>query len=300
MKKIIIIGHGFCGLTTAVLLTMRGQPVETLGIASEAASIITETSKHSQVPELKDTLIHVIANKTLRFIDNLHPADVFIISAPATIAQTGIDPLIDQPITRADCSPLFYAAKGILSRLQPGNIVILESKASPRTTIDLLQPLLEQTGIKAGVDFFLAYCPQRCNPSNTLQELTHTDIIIGGINQASARAASTVYQTYMLGQMHITNSTTAELVHLAQSSYIDINIAFAREFSRISERYGVDPLTAADLANRNPAVNLQPRLSLACYPEQNSETLLLVPGSPHDTRLLQTARAINNTPNTRP
>jgi UDP-N-acetyl-D-mannosaminuronic acid dehydrogenase len=92
---------------------------------------------------------------------------------------------------RADLSYVVSAAEAILPYLKPGNLVVLESTSPPRTTVDLVAPILERSGLRAGADFHLAYTPERVLPGQILRELIENARVIGGVDRASAEAGRT-------------------------------------------------------------------------------------------------------------
>jgi len=151
------------------------------------------------------------------------------------------------------------AAESILPHLEAGNLVILEATSPPRTTTDLVRPILERSGLEAGEDFLLAYSPERVLPGRILHELAHNSRVIGGVNPASAEAGKALYECFVESEITCTDATTAEMVKLMENTYRDINIAAANEFSRLAERFQVDVWEAIEIANRHPRVEiLQP------------------------------------------
>jgi UDP-N-acetyl-D-mannosaminuronic acid dehydrogenase len=140
--------------------------------------------------------------------------------------------------------------------LRKGNLVVLESTSPPRTTVDLVVPILERSGLKAGTDFFVAYSPERVLPGQILRELVENARVIGGITPASAQAGYDLYSTFVKGDIYKTDATTAEMVKLMENTYRDVNIAIANEFSRLAERFGVDVWEAIKLASLHPRVKI--------------------------------------------
>ena len=128
--------------------------------------------------------------------------------------------------------------------------MVLESTSPPRTTIDLLAPILERSGLKAGSGFHLGYSPERVLPGQILRELIENARVIGGIDPASAEAGRDLYATFVNGEIFLTDATTAEMVKLMENTYRDVNIAIANEFARLADRFGVDVWEAISLANR--------------------------------------------------
>ena len=138
---------------------------------------------------------------------------------------------------RADMRFVISATQAVVPYLQPGNLVILESTSPPRTTLNLVAPILEQSGLKAGRDFFLAYSPERVLPGQILKELQENARVLGGIDLASAEAARDLYSVFVKGEIVLTDATTAEMVKLMENTYRDVNIAIANEFSRLADYF---------------------------------------------------------------
>ena len=161
--------------------------------------------------------------------------------------------------------------------------------------MDLVQPILERSGLKAGSDFLLAYSPERVLPGKILQELTENARVIGGINQASSEAGRDLYAHFVKGEIVLTDATTAEMVKLMENTYRDVNIAIANEFSRLAERFGVDVWEAITIANRHPRVkilNPGPGVGGHCI---SVDPWFLVEAAPDLTELINTSRHVNDT-----
>ncbi|HQE94017.1 MAG TPA: hypothetical protein PLQ66_14695 [Anaerolineae bacterium] len=137
--------------------------------------------------------------------------------------------------------------------LRQGNLVILESTSPPRTTVDVVRPILERSGLRAGQDFLLAYSPERVLPGQILHELVENSRVIGGIDRTSTEAGRDLYATFVQGEIVLTDATTAEMVKLMENTYRDINIAIANEFARLADRFGVNVWEAIAIANRHPS-----------------------------------------------
>jgi UDP-N-acetyl-D-mannosaminuronic acid dehydrogenase len=186
------------------------------------------------------------------------------------------------------------AAEMILPYLQPGNLVILESTSPPQTTTDLVKPILEQSGLNAGDDFYLAYSPERVLPGKILHELVNNDRVVGGINRKSGELARKLYQSFVKGEILLTNPVTAEMVKLMENTFRDVNIALANEFSRMAERLSFNIWEAIELANHHPRVNILrpgPGVGGHCI---SVDPWFLVETAPDITSLIHTSRNVND------
>jgi UDP-N-acetyl-D-mannosaminuronic acid dehydrogenase len=178
--------------------------------------------------------------------------------------------------------------------LRKGNLVILESTSPPRTTVDLVKPILERSGLKAGVDFFLCYSPERVLPGQILKELVENARVVGGITPESAEAGCALYAIFVKGEILATDATTAEMVKLMENTTRDVNIAIANEFARLAEKFGVNVWEAIRLANRHPRINiLQPGPGVGghCI---GVDPWFFVEAAPELTSMIYHARQVND------
>ncbi|RPI78191.1 MAG: nucleotide sugar dehydrogenase, partial [Chloroflexi bacterium] len=185
-------------------------------------------------------------------------------------------------------------AESIVPCLRKGNLVVLESTSPPRTTVDVVAPILESSGLRAGQDFHLAYTPERVLPGQILRELIENARVIGGIDRSSAEAGCDLYNLFVRGDIILTDATTAEMVKLMENTSRDVNIAIANEFSRLADRFGVDIWEAIELANRHPRVNILrpgPGVGGHCI---SVDPWFFVGAAPDISQLIKTARIVND------
>jgi UDP-N-acetyl-D-mannosaminuronic acid dehydrogenase len=162
------------------------------------------------------------------------------------------------------------------------------------TTENVVRPILEKTGLKAGKDFLLAYSPERVLPGQILKELIQNARVIGGVDRASAEAGRDLYGTFVKGEIILTDATTSEMVKLMENTYRDVNIAIANEFSRLADRFGVDIWEAIQIANLHPRVkilNPGPGVGGHCI---SVDPWFFVEAAPDLTPLIHTARNVND------
>jgi UDP-N-acetyl-D-mannosaminuronic acid dehydrogenase len=194
----------------------------------------------------------------------------------------------------ADLGAVTAAAEAITPHLRTGNLVILESTSPPRTTVDIVAPILEKSGLRAGEDFHLVYSAERVLPGQILRELIENVRVIGGINKASAQAGHDLYKVFVRGEIILTDATTAEMVKLMENTYRDINIAIANEFARLADRFDIDVWEAIKYANRHPRVEILrpgPGVGGHCI---GVDPWFLVEAAPDLTSLIRTARQVND------
>lgn len=246
MKTVSVIGLGYIGLPTAAMFASHGLRVLGVDTNEDICMIINEGKIHIEEPYLADMIKSQVAKKMISCSVEVKPADAFIIAVPTPITSQ----------KTVDLSYVIRAAESVASVLRPGNLVVLESTVSPRCTEDVLRPILEETGLKAGEDFFLAHCPERVLPGQIIFELKHNNRVIGGVNFESAARAKELYSVFVEGEMFLTDTITAELCKLMENTYRDVNIALANELAKICERLGTNAWDVIKFANKHPRVNI--------------------------------------------
>ncbi len=283
-RKICVIGLGYIGLPTACTFADRG--VEVVGVDNNPQIIagLQQGRLHLFEPGLEELVQRVLSTGKLRISSQPEPADAFIIAVPT--------PFHDGK--KADMSFVRSACDSVVPHLHRGNLVVLESTSPPRTTSDLVLPILERSGLQAGSDFLLAYSPERVLPGRILHELVGNARVIGGIDPASAQAGSDLYRIIVRGQIIQTDATTAEMVKLMENTYRDVNIAVANEFSRLAQHFNIDIWEAIQIANLHPRVNILspgPGVGGHCI---SVDPWFLVESAPDLTPLIRTAREVND------
>jgi UDP-N-acetyl-D-mannosaminuronic acid dehydrogenase len=283
-QKICVIGMGYIGLPTASTFAANGVKVVGVDINPRVLSTLQNGKLHIVEPGLNELFRKAIDCGNLTFTEKPVEADAYIIAVPTPFKEN----------KKADMRFVISAAESIVPHLTRGQLVVLESTSPPRTTTDVLVPILEQSGLNAGRDFLLAYSPERVLPGQILRELVENARVIGGIDPSSARAGRELYSIFVKGEIVLTDATTAEMVKLMENTYRDVNIAIANEFARLSDRFGVDAWEAIEIANRHPRVkilNPGPGVGGHCI---SVDPWFLVEAAPDITSLIHTARDVND------
>ncbi len=293
-EKICILGLGYIGLPTASMFAANGVQVIGVDINLNVIETLRGGGIHIHEPGLSEGVASVLKAGTLTVATHPVEADAFIIAVPTPFQEGKFGEYSGETYKLADMRAVIAAAEAILPHLRPGNLVVLESTSPPRTTVDLVAPILEKSGLKAGVDFHLVYSPERVLPGQILRELVENARVIGGVTPQSAQAASDLYASFVKGEIIQTDATTAEMVKLMENTYRDINIAIAMEFSRLAERFGVDAWEAISLANRHPRVKILspgPGVGGHCI---SVDPWFFVEAAPDLSRLIIRARQVND------
>jgi UDP-N-acetyl-D-mannosaminuronic acid dehydrogenase len=283
-RKLCVLGLGYIGLPTASTFATHGLKVVGVDINPDVVEALREGDLHIHEPGLRTLVQAAFRSGNLVVQSEPESADAYIISVPT--------PFLDDK--RADLSYVISAAEAIAPHLSPGNLVVLESTSPPRTTIDILAPILERSGLSAGEDFYLAYSPERVLPGQILRELIENARVIGGINSVSAKAGKDLFSLFVRGDILLTDATTAEMVKLMENTYRDINIAIANEFSQLADRFKIDAWEAIEIANRHPRVHILnpgPGVGGHCI---SVDPWFLVESARELTPLIQAARHVND------
>jgi UDP-N-acetyl-D-mannosaminuronic acid dehydrogenase len=189
----------------------------------------------------------VFKNKRLKVSLELEKSDVFIITVPTPLDHRN----------KADLSYVVNATNMIMDKIEKGNLVILESTSPPGTTRNIVGKIItSSTGLLAGNDYYLAFCPERVLPGKIVYELENNDRIVGGIDKKSAEITEGIYKTFVKGKIFLTDLETSEFVKLAENTFRDINIAFANELNLICRDYGIEVREVIKYANMHPRVNI--------------------------------------------
>lgn len=284
-EKLCILGLGYIGLPTASTFAAHGLKVIGVDINTRVVEGLLNEHVHIHEPGLR-TLVQA-AIRSGNLVVSTHPeeADAFIIAVPTPFYPEN---------KKADMSFVTSAAESIIEHLKPGSLVVLESTSPPRTTIDLVAPILEKSGLQAGKDFYLAYSPERVLPGKILQELIENARVIGGINPVSAEIGRDLYRVFVRGEIILTDATTAEMVKLMENTYRDINIAIANEFSRLADRFGINVWEAIEIANLHPRVSILkpgPGVGGHCI---SVDPWFLVEAAPDLASLISMGRMVND------
>lgn len=293
-QKICVIGLGYIGLPTASTFATHGLTVVGVDINRHVVDTLRNGQIHIHEPGLRMLVESALDSGNLTV--SLHPeeADAFLIAVPTPFYEDQHGNYEGRTYRLADMRAVTSATEAILPYLRKGNLVVLESTSPPRTTVDLVRPILERTGLRAGVDFYLCYSPERVLPGQILRELIENARVVGGITPESAEAGCALYATFVKGEIVATDATTAEMVKLMENTTRDVNIAIANEFARLAEKFGVDVWEAIGLANRHPRINILkpgPGVGGHCI---SVDPWFFVESAPELTPLIYHARQVND------
>ena len=283
MKKIVFLGLGYIGLPTASVAANHGYKVIGVDINPTVVDTINQGRIHITEPNLEQTVKEAVSTGNLRAALAPEAADAFFIVVPTPFKQNH----------RADITYVEAATRSVIPFLEEGNLFVIES-TSPVSTTERMAELIFTERPELKDKIYIAYCPERVLPGNTLYELIHNDRVIGGINPESTEKAMEFYAAFVKGKLHATNARTAEMCKLTENSSRDLQIAFANELSIICDKAGINVWELIELANKHPRVNiLQPGAGVGghCIAV---DPWFIVSGYPEQAQLIKRARETND------
>ena len=293
-QKICVLGLGYIGLPTASTFATHGLRVIGVDVNPHVVNTLQNGEIHIHEPGLRTIVEAAVKSGNMTVSPAPEQADAFLIAVPTPFYEGQTNEYEGRKYRLADMRAVTSAAEAIVPCLRKGNLVVLESTSPPRTTIDLVAPILERSGLKAGTDFFLCYSPERVLPGQILRELIENARVIGGVTPESAKAGHDLYAIFVKGNIIETDATTAEMVKLMENTTRDVNIAIANEFARLAEKFGVDVWEAISLANLHPRINILspgPGVGGHCI---SVDPWFFVEAAPELTPLIYHARQVND------
>ena len=282
--KAVFMGLGYIGLPTATVAAGKGLQVVGVDINEKVIETINRGQIHIVEPGLQQLVQSVVEAGNLRASLLPEEADVFLIVVPTPFKGGNHEP---------DITYVTAAPQAVIPYLKEGDLYIIESTSPVGTTEKMMQLIYaERPELKNKI--YIAYCPERVLPGNVLYELEHNDRVIGGINEESTEKAVQFYSRFVKGNLHKTNSRTAEMCKLTENSSRDVQIAFANELSLICDKAGINVWELIELANKHPRVNiLQPGCGVGghCIAV---DPYFITADFPVESQLIAKSREINN------
>jgi len=277
-------GLGYIGLPTAVIAAQHGIDVIGVDINPKIVETVNHGLIHIVEPGLQELCKQVVFGGKLKASLQPETSDIYLVVVPTPFKGTNHDP---------DISYVESATRTVIPYLKEGDLFIIES-TSPVGTTEKMAELIFNERPKLENKIYIAYCPERVLPGNIIYELEHNDRVIGGINSDSTEKAIEFYRQFVKGNLHKTNSRTAEMCKLTENSSRDVQIAFANELSIICEKAGINVWDLIDLANKHPRVNiLQPGSGVGghCIAV---DPYFITADFPMESQIIGKAREINN------
>ena len=276
-------GLGYIGLPTAIIAAKHGVQVIGVDINPQVVEMTNEGKLHIVEPGMEEMLKEVVSSGILKASVIPEVCDAYFIVVPTPFKGN------HEP----DTSYVEAATRAILPLLKEGDLYVIES-TSPVGTTDKMANLIFAERPELKDKIYIAYCPERVLPGNVIYELVQNDRVIGGVNDASTDKAIEFYKHFVTGELHRTNSKTAEMCKLTENSSRDVQIAFANELSLICDKAGINVWELINLANKHPRVNiLQPGCGVGghCIAV---DPYFITADFPNESKIIASAREINN------
>jgi UDP-N-acetyl-D-glucosamine dehydrogenase len=237
-----IVGLGYVGLPLAVSFAEAGEHV--VGVDIDAGRVAALGDGRSPIEDIPDERLRGVLDRcrfTTRSVE-LHETEAILVCVPT-------------PLTRnrePDLGPLLGAAQALAGVIRRDQVVVLESTTFPGTTRDHLVPLLEESGLRAGEDFALAFSPERVDPGRTDYTIRNTPKIVGGLTAACTERATAVYERVCDHIVPVSTPEVAELSKLLENVFRSVNIALVNELAILADRMDVDIWEVVDAAATKP------------------------------------------------
>lgn len=239
-----VIGLGYVGLPLILEIAKVG--FEVVGLDMDGEKVQSINDGVSYIPDVpNEGLAHFVGAKKIRATDSLealNELDTISICVPTPLRKSK-DP---------DLSYVIAAVEGVRDHLRAGQLIILESTTYPGTTRELVLPLLEETGLRVGEDFWLAFSPERVDPGNPTYHTHNIPKVIGGMTPACTSLARMFYGQFIETIVPVSSPDAAEMVKLLENTFRSVNIALANEVAMMSHKLGVDVWEVIEAAKTKP------------------------------------------------
>jgi UDP-N-acetyl-D-glucosamine dehydrogenase len=242
--RVAVVGLGYVGLPLAETFAWGGYPVIGFDIDSDKVRRLRRGESYighicpERVQDLIGSGKFEPTDDPVRFVE----ADVIVICVPTPLGQA----------REPDLSYIENTGRTLMPHLRQGQLVVLESSSYPGTTEEVLQPILEESGLKAGVDFFLAYSPEREDPGNPDFATRNIPKVVGGLDATSRALAVALYEPVVDGVVPVSSIRVAEACKILENTYRAVNIALVNELKGVLTAMGIDVWEVINAAKTKP------------------------------------------------
>ena len=249
MSKVNVIGLGYIGLPTALMLAANGVKVIGTDYSKEVVQSLQNghlTFKEDGINELFDRAV----SAGIQFSCEYQVTDTYIVSVPTPY---------DKFSKKIDAGYVISAIGSIMAVCPAGATVVIESTVSPGTIDKFIRPVIEANGFEIGKDIHLVHAPERIIPGNMVYELLHNNRTIGADDITVGEKVKNLYASFCQGEIVLTDIRTAEMTKVVENTFRAVNIAFANELAKICRHDDMDVYEIIRICNMHPRVNiLQP------------------------------------------
>lgn len=273
-----VVGLGYIGLPSALMLAAHGAEVVGTDYNQKLIETLRAGKTSFEEPGLAELFAQAQASG-IRFSEHYQIAEIYIVAVPTPY---------DEITKKVDASYVTEAVRSVLEVCPDKAVIAIESTIPPGTIDYHIRPLT------VGRDVHLVHTPERIIPGNMIAELKHNSRTIGADDRVYGKMIETLYQSFCDGEIVITDIRTAEMSKVVENTYRDINIAYANELAKICCSSGLDVYEIIGIANKHPRVNILspgPGVGGHCI---SVDPWFLVGEYPEMTKLIRTARSVND------
>lgn len=284
MSQITVVGLGYIGLPTALMLAKSGNKVIGTDLNQKLVASLNQGKLTFQEEGLEELFQVALANG-ISFSTEYQKSEIYILAVPT--------PYIEES-KKLDPKYVISAVNSVLDVCNKGTAIVIESTISPRTIDRHIRPIIEKRGYLIGEDIHLLHAPERIIPGNMIYELENNSRTIGADSPEVAGKVKTIYESFCNAEIVLTDIRSAEMSKVIENTYRDVNIAFANELAKICRTDDLDVYEIIKIANKHPRVNiLQPGPGVGghCI---SVDPWFLVGDYPDLTNLILAARKIND------
>ena len=279
-----VIGLGYIGLPTALILAKSGKQVVGTDVKSDIVDSLREKKVTFEEPGMTGLLEKALENE-IEFKTHPVESSFYIITVPTPY---------DVVSKKLDCTYVVEATKSVLDYAKNDAIIVLESTVTPGAIDKYIRPIVEDYIAKTGKKINLAHAPERVMPGNIIYEIENNARTVGADSEEIALRVKEVYKSFCKSEINLTDIKTAEMTKVVENTFRDVNIAFANELAKICRQGGVDVNEVIRISNMHPRVNILspgPGVGGHCI---SVDPWFLVGEYPLLTELIYKARKIND------
>lgn len=279
-----VIGLGYIGLPTALILAKSGKQVVGTDVKSDIIDSLREKKVTFEEPGMTELLEKAFENE-IEFKTHPVESSFYIITVPTPY---------DSVSKKLDCKYVEDATKSVLEFAEDDAIIVLESTVTPGAIDKYIRPIIEDYIAKTGKKINLAHAPERVMPGNIIYEIENNARTVGADSEEIALRVKEVYKSFCKSEINLTDIKTAEMTKVVENTFRDVNIAFANELAKICRQGGVDVNEVIRISNMHPRVNILspgPGVGGHCI---SVDPWFLVGEYPLLTELIYKARKIND------
>jgi UDP-N-acetyl-D-glucosamine dehydrogenase len=243
-RDIAVIGAGYVGLPLAQTFADSGQKVVIVDVVQSVVDTINRGDSHIKDISSEELRPHVESGAITATTDfgEVRDADAILIAVPTPLSRQ----------REPDLSYVESASRSVAPHLREGHVVVLESTTYPGTTREVVQPILEESGLQAGNGFHWAFSPERVDPGNEKWSTKTTPKIVGGVDKASTDAAAEIYGRAIDTVHTVSTPEAAELTKLLENIFRSVNIALVNELAQLCDRMNIDVWEVVGAAATKP------------------------------------------------